>query len=176
MSSRHSLGQTAWAFLQSSNIFLKLLWFFEDCVALQWLQSPLALVSAPHHDPWIYICLVCLCISWPDPLPAWLFFSCPKLSLGHCGLGFLKAGLASKVWREEDIQDLSLSHVTGPPPQILLSFPFVTYVPIEALFAAFDIPVVMKYHLGIGFLTASQHAWLMSLYSSQVTCPCFHPL
>ncbi|KAK4828298.1 hypothetical protein QYF61_024963, partial [Mycteria americana] len=102
---------------------------------------------------------------------------------GLWGLGFLKAGLPNKDGGKEGIEYLSLFHVLCnqvPCPINGPTFSLVFLLSSMYLQKAFSLPLTSLARssptLALTFLTTSLHAWTASLYSSQVTCPCFHLL
>ena len=66
-------------------------------------------------------------------------------------------------------------HFIQKRAQIFPSLPFVICVLIEALSVVFDIPGQNQLQ-ALAFLTSSLDAWTMFLYSSHITCLCFHLL
>ena len=96
--------------------------------------------------------------------------------MGLRDLGFLKASLASKDQGKELIQYCSLFHVLCHQVHCLIeqrahifpSLSVVTYVLTEAL-VAFDALGQIQSIRALAFLTLSQDAQTIFLYSSQVT-------
>lgn len=113
---------------------------------LQWHQlPPSALMDASHPCSWTYVCPDYIRIPWTDPLPLRVHLSCSRFSPWFPA-GISEGFVTSKDWGKGGNQYFNLPHTLSPVPLshtssgswFLLSS-FAAYVPVEALFMAFDI-------------------------------------
>lgn len=138
------------------------------------MPAPPALLHTFPPGPRAYTCQVCSSIPSPDPLP-------PRVHLPASTLSpwFLRTGLTGKNCGKKGAQDPSLflvlchqvPNLIQQQAHILPSLPFATHTRTEALLVAFDITGQVLYSFNFpNFIPG----YSVSLYSLQVTCPCFH--
>lgn len=59
---------------------------------------------------------------------------------------------------------------------VLSILPFIAHIFIESFLVTLDTSAQISFCQCFSLLTRYLPAWTMSLYSSQATCPCYHPL
>lgn len=117
------------------------------CLAMTCTSSFLHYLWVPRQSPFAHVFSVLILFY------RGCIFLAPGFPLCFLDLGFLKTGLISKDWSEKGIHYLDFLFSNT---YLFPSLPFVTYILLEALLAAFDNPSQIEFHLGFG----SSHSYM----------------
>lgn len=145
-------------------------------------QTPQHLMAASCQVSGTGVCPGCLNVPSPGPPSPRVSLPHSTLPLGSQGPGIPDVKSYHKDQGEEGIEHLDIFHVSCWQVPCSISAEAPRYLVFWCSniwrhpFRCPSYPLPNSAFSGVAFPNPSLHTWIVSLYSSQVTCPCFHAL